>query len=410
MLQLLRILQTSPLFSIHPEIGLQLAMYATQLLNRERQFGAQDFQVLAGSRPRAHDVRNAKGKVIGRVGTYPIHGTLLAQDTACGPLGMNTMADHMYQLANEDVDAIVLDIQSPGGQVTGTENMAEAIAYLRKEKPTIAYVNGMAASGGYRLAIETDEIMMGGKTAEVGSIGVMLHYLDPTERMKQEGYREVSIVSNYSQEKDRFVLWGDQTDEDIALIQKELLDPLALEFHQAVKARRKVDESTLTGRMFLAKNAKKLGLADSIGNFHQAIEQAALLARRRKRGQSSPTSKQQSNDMGLFNTKKEEAVEEQSQLEAMQASFDQKIAEMETSHANQLEELRAELATAQNEIASLQDQVKKLAAAPVTEVVQTDGEEEPPKADANQVVTVPAWSNPEQMEKLQQRKQQLGLK
>ena len=79
------------------------------------------------------------------------------------------------------VESIVLEIESPGGQVSGIHDAADAIFEARKAKPVQAYVDDLCASGAYWLASQADEIVAS-RDAMVGSIGVYSVYVDSSKR------------------------------------------------------------------------------------------------------------------------------------------------------------------------------------------------------------------------------------
>ncbi len=81
-------------------------------------------------------------------------------------------------LNDEKVDAILLYVDTPGGTVDGTQELARFIYANRGKKPMIAYTDGMIASAGYWIAAAADEIIISGDTVEIGSIGVVVTHID----------------------------------------------------------------------------------------------------------------------------------------------------------------------------------------------------------------------------------------
>lgn len=87
---------------------------------------------------------------------------------------------------DENVRAVVLRVNSPGGSTAGSEALFEAIRDVAAEKPVVAVLSEVAASGGYIAAIAADHIVGRGNTL-TGSIGVILEYPDVTDLMDQIG-------------------------------------------------------------------------------------------------------------------------------------------------------------------------------------------------------------------------------
>ncbi len=112
----------------------------------------------------------------------PVHGTIFPRATlftrtsgATNTADLNWMLD--WALAEDEVEAIVLDIDSPGGQVTGIHELAGRIRSAAAVKPVVAYVSGMAASAAYWLA-SAASCIVADPTTKMGSIGT--HCNDPS--------------------------------------------------------------------------------------------------------------------------------------------------------------------------------------------------------------------------------------
>ena len=133
----------------------------------------------------------------------PLQGALTKNDQECGPVGMSHISSLVRQLnSHEKVGAIVFDIDSPGGQVDGTQSLAGAIKASNKK--TIAYINdGMACSAAYWIASACDEIYVSQKTDVVGSIGVYCSFADFKGYWEKEGLKIHEIYSRLSSEKNK---------------------------------------------------------------------------------------------------------------------------------------------------------------------------------------------------------------
>jgi protease-4 len=413
-----KILQARPVFAINPEIGMQLLSSAIAVMQREEGFTPEMFHVTgAVSRmERLSYSSEPQGETQHNIYVLPVHGTMLAEDQICGPAGMLTQARLIRAAANSpDVHGILLDIMSPGGMVLGGNEIEAAVRYARTKKPVLAYVNGMACSMAYSLAMQADHIMLNGNQAEVGSIGVTIHYLDFTEKLRKEGIVEVKILSSLSPDKNKFN-FSAPSDQDIELIQSEQLDPIAQEFRNAVKRQRpQVKDDALTGNCYFASQAIEMGLADEIGTWENAMSWMADAIS----SENQSENQQPENDMGIFQKKKDKSeeataevssrelsleeiqAEHQQEVKQLQASLDASYAEKESLSA-QLKNLKRELATQAEQLKDLSALVNQQAeimvrmkAAPVNQVADADGDEGAPSADADaQVSAAPAWAGP----------------
>lgn len=101
------------------------------------------------------------------------HADMLASFLGMGSAAIENIAkDFQSLLDNDEVKSIILDFDTPGGAITGVNELAEIIYNARGIKPIKAYVTGLACSAGYFLASACDEIIID-EMGQVGSIGVM---------------------------------------------------------------------------------------------------------------------------------------------------------------------------------------------------------------------------------------------
>ncbi len=204
-----------------------------------------------------------------------ISGPLMKNDQFCGPAGMKSMGAWIQEAdKNPAVDGILLVIDSPGGTVSGTEELGAIIKGTRK--PIIAFVEDMACSAGYWLACNCDEIIANNTTAQVGSIGVLMSFMDIQPALEKQGVVFHTVTAPQSTDKtlrfDKFRA-GDYTD-----YKEQVLKPLGAKFIDTVTANRpNADESQYTGAVYFAKDV--IGsLVDSIATFDQALQRIAELA------------------------------------------------------------------------------------------------------------------------------------
>lgn len=167
-----------------------------------------------------------------------------------------------------EVQAVLLDIDSPGGSVAGTPEMAQAVADLSKTKYVYAFTSGQMCSAAYWVASQCDAIYMT-PGARVGSIGVIASFLDTSEALRNEGLKVEVFAAG------KFKAMGTSgvalTDEQRAWLQ-ENVEEVASEFRAAVLARgRKIPDEAMEGQTFSAKAAMRLNLAGTVKSRAEAL-------------------------------------------------------------------------------------------------------------------------------------------
>lgn len=221
----------------------------------------------------------------GKIAIHSVQGTLVRDDDLCGGPGMISMANRFMAMDQDpEYAAHLVDMHTPGGSVEGTEYFAQAIA--NASKPVVVYGEEVF-SGGVYIAVGSDHIMLRGKNSAMGSIGVQVSYLSFKRAMESQGIDKVILRASTSPDKNRFD-WDNLTEEDIKTIEKEMLDPIDNHFMDHVRAHRpNVSETALTGKEYYAEDAIRLGLADSIGSYQEALSLAASLAAGNNQQQTS---------------------------------------------------------------------------------------------------------------------------
>ena len=164
--------------------------------------------------------------------------------------------------ADESVEKIVLEIDSPGGFVFGW--MPAALAILNAEKPVTAVVGNLAASAAYMLASQADEIIARDNLTTLGSIGVASEHMDFTRFFEDMGI-DIHTFTNKESKAKRPDL---STEEGRAIIQKEIQD-VYNEIEIMIAAGREVTieflrENFGAGRVMLAKEALSAKMVNEI--------------------------------------------------------------------------------------------------------------------------------------------------
>ncbi|MFZ4521769.1 MAG: S49 family peptidase, partial [Bacteroidales bacterium] len=212
----------------------------------------------------------------GSVAIIPIRSEILKYDQPCGPRGSQSILNDVKSAdQNPNIKSIVLVVDSPGGQVTGTDLLAEAIC--NSTTPVVAYIEGMAASAAYWIISGASRIIASSDLDRIGSIGTMLLVEDLQPALEAQGVKFHEIYASLSVDKNADV--NQVLDGKYESYQKNVLDVINSKFLSSIKANRPVvNDSTLTGKMYFAPEAIALGLIDEIGSLEYAISVATALA------------------------------------------------------------------------------------------------------------------------------------
>ena len=179
-----------------------------------------------------------------------------------------------------DVKALLVYINSPGGGVVASQEIYYAIRKFKEEKkvPVVAYISSVGASGGYYVAVAADKIMAA-PGAITGSIGVIAEFPAFHELLSKIGIK--FRVFKKGKFKDVGSPFRDMTEEEKEYLD-ELLEDVYKQFVQTVAERRNLDTLNLKewaeGRIFTGRQAKKIGLIDSLGTYEDALSLAGELA------------------------------------------------------------------------------------------------------------------------------------
>ena len=176
------------------------------------------------------------------------------------------------------VPAVVLDIDSPGGSATASDDLFLAIRRLSEAKPVVAAIRGVGASGSFLAALGARRIVAN-PTAVVGSIGVIAVAPRVPRLLERVG---VTIdETRAGRLKGMGSPWREDTEEERAK-EQALVDGFYDAFVERVVEGRKMPRERVvevaTGEVWLARQALELGLVDEIGDIERAVEVAAEMA------------------------------------------------------------------------------------------------------------------------------------
>jgi protease-4 len=176
---------------------------------------------------------------------------------------------------DDDVKAIILRINSPGGGVGPSQEIHREVLKAREKKKVIASIGSVGASGGYYVACASDLIVVNPGTI-TGSIGVVMEFSNVEELLKKIGLRSYVIKSG--RHKDIGSPLREMTAEEKSILQG-VIDSVHNQFIRAVAEGRNMEERKVReiadGRIFSGEQAKDLGLVDRLGGLQDAIEIAA---------------------------------------------------------------------------------------------------------------------------------------
>lgn len=213
------------------------------------------------------------------VAIIDISGALSKGSSKAGTSTMSVRRLIRAALRDEDVEVIMLSIDSPGGQVAGTKELADEIAQANTQKPIIAQIDDLGASAALWIASQAGNVFANA-TAEVGSIGTVAVVTDLSQKAEMEGVK-VHVIST-GEFKGAFAPGSEVTDAQIENLQSRI-NSLNEFFLSAISTGRRMPreavEKIADGRVFMASEAAELGLIDAIQSFGQTFEFARAMAK-----------------------------------------------------------------------------------------------------------------------------------
>lgn len=225
-------------------------------------------------------------QAIDGVAIIPVQGSLAQRvggiDPYSGVVGYNQIEAKIEMAQDDDgVRAILLDVDSPGGEVAGCFDLARKIAsYSARSggKPIIGAANEQACSAGYALLSACDEAWMP-ETGIVGSIGVWTLLVDMTRNMDREG---VEITMIRAGDRKARGAWFEKADKETVNKLVAWVDNTREQFIRLVADNRDLDAADVAsqeGDWFFGEEAMDRGLINGIGPFEAIFNRARELAR-----------------------------------------------------------------------------------------------------------------------------------
>jgi protease IV len=183
-----------------------------------------------------------------------------------------------------DMKALVLEIDSPGGAVTPSDELYDAVLRLKKERniPVVVSMSSLAASGGYYLAMTGDKIVAQ-ETTLTGSIGVLMSRFDLSELGEKYGVKDGTLVSDGATYKNAGSPLKPMTADETLYLKSVLNDAFAVFKKRVATGRPKLTaaeiDAVANGKVYSAQQALSLKLIDRIGYLEDAIADAKQLAK-----------------------------------------------------------------------------------------------------------------------------------
>jgi protease-4 len=235
--------------------------------------------------PAVYDEEYVSGNGPDKVAVVPVEGIIApADDPLGGTVPTSTpegLADALRQAAQDtSVAAVVLEINSPGGGVTASDEMHQSILDFERNtgKPVVVSMGDVAASGGYYISTAADRIVAH-ETTITGSLGVIIPLNNYAEAADKYGIKQVVIKSG--KYKDMGSAFRKMTPDERDIYQS-IVNDLYSEFVDVVSKGRKIPEERVReiadGRVYSGVQARDLGLVDSFGDLGEASATAGRLA------------------------------------------------------------------------------------------------------------------------------------
>ena len=215
------------------------------------------------------DQGNASVLSGGGVYVLPIKGAIV-KHTSYNYIGTQRYIAYLRELdRDERVSSIVLDIDSGGGMVSGTAELAHAISAI--EKPIVAYTNGMLCSAAYWIASSCDAIVSSPFADAIGSIGTLLQYEDYRGILEKWGARLYEVYAPQSSLKNK--PWRELAAGKAEGVEQRL-EAITDRFVAHVKGRRpqlKDDGAVFKGQSYTPEEALAIGLVDQLMSLEELL-------------------------------------------------------------------------------------------------------------------------------------------
>lgn len=264
----------------------EIALHVRGLLAKD---GIAGLRHLAALKADVHkfDAGRPRGAMGGgtTVAVVQVVGTLTQRVQVVGSAETRSTADVAAEVRafalEPSVDAVILEIDSPGGEVFGVPEAWASIRESARMKPVIAHANSVAASAALYLASAATEVWVT-PSGEVGSVGVYALHVDMSKALEQMGEAWDFVVATKSPYKVEGNPSGPLTGEARDHAQQDVDRYMGMFVRDLAKGRgvseRRVEADFGGGRMLGPAEALAVKMVDQVGTFEQAVGRAAQLA------------------------------------------------------------------------------------------------------------------------------------
>ena len=231
---------------------------------------APSYAVPSRARPEARQV-----EIVGRTAVIPVQGTLVHKSSwMSAESGLTSYqdlrADLAWAMGNQSIDRVLFDIDSPGGESVGLDDLADAILEARQSKDVVAFISGMGCSAAYEIACCASRVCAS-QSAMVGSIGVILRHCDVTEWDRANGLRYTEI---HAGARKADLSPHRPLDPEAHRTLQDLVNSYYDLFVQKVVTGRGMDPSAVRAteaRVYIGSAAVSVGLADEVTNLDRLL-------------------------------------------------------------------------------------------------------------------------------------------
>ena len=210
----------------------------------------------------------------GNVALIPIKGVIVGEDDSGSFIESSSSSQEIIKMIekaqkNQNIRAIILEINSPGGSAVASEEIAEAVK--KTNKTTVAWIRELGASGAYWIASSSDHIVAN-RVSITGSIGVIASYLEFSGFLQRYNISYERLISG--KYKDIGSPFMELSPEGKAIFQQDL-DLIRDYFVSEVAKNRNMNKKDVdkiaNGLFYLGSQAKDFGLVDELGGKEDAI-------------------------------------------------------------------------------------------------------------------------------------------
>lgn len=203
--------------------------------------------------------------------------------SSAGQISARKMCEDLKKLQdNKDVKAVVLRINSPGGDSYASEQICHAVAELKKKKPVVVSMGGYAASGGYYIASPASKIFAE-PTTLTGSIGIYGLFFNPSDLLVNKlGLHFDNVKTNAHADYEGALYSRDLNSDEKNMIQTYVNRGYDLFLTRVSEGRHMPKQQVheiAQGRVWTGLRAVKIGLVDKLGGIDEAVVEAAKLAK-----------------------------------------------------------------------------------------------------------------------------------